>query len=426
MSVDPKQGAEALRERIQEGERGGCERDRELLDHYAGEMVLRRESIGWHRQMKMLRHNTRISEHADAFLYEALVQYRDDDDTGAAKEAAKTLVEWIQGEYTAAETNRDYRVALRHLGKYATPEDDTIPDSVSWISGKTPANYNPTPDSADMLDYEDDVLPMIEATANHRDAALIALQFEAGLRGGELFDLRVGDVTDADHSLKLRVDGKRGPHDVHLIQAVPYVQQWLSAHPGDSDDFLWTKLRDPERLSYQRFLQIFKEAAGRVDVSKEVTPTNFRKSNAYWLAEQDKAQAFIEDRQGRSRGSPVISRYVARFSGETAETKYAEMHGIEVDADATEEPDPPVTCPRCGNQTPRERDFCIHCRQVLDFESKQLLETVSERITEAADSADDPEEEVRLLQAEVTLRQHPGSVDSELLHDLASKLETND
>jgi integrase len=60
-----------------------------------------------------------------------------------------------------------------------------------------------------MLDWEEDVLPMIEAAQNSRDAAAIALQFDAGLRGGEFEDLTVGDITDNKHGLQITVDGKR-------------------------------------------------------------------------------------------------------------------------------------------------------------------------------------------------------------------------
>lgn len=37
-----------------------------------------------------------------------------------------------------------------------------------------------------MLGWEEDVIPIIDETRNARDAAALALQFDAGLRGGEL------------------------------------------------------------------------------------------------------------------------------------------------------------------------------------------------------------------------------------------------
>ncbi len=428
-----KKAVGTLRDRLRDGERGGSDRDRQLLLDFSDELKLRREDYGYHRHEKLLRHNVRISENAEVNLYESLVREQEGDPEAdetfyAAKDAAKTVVRWIHDTYDieagSQETNRDYRVAFRLFAKHVTRGDD-IPESHKWISTKTSRDYQPEPDEADMLDLNTDVEAMIDAARNPRDKALIALQFEGGFRGGELFDLRVKDISDGAHSLKVRVDGKRGEHDVHLIIATPYVQAWLNAHPGGRDDYLWSKLTKPSRFSYQRFLQCFKEAADRANVHKPVTPTNFRKSNAYWLSQREKSQAFIEDRQGRARGSPVISRYIAKFSGETQEKQYAAMHGLVIDETATEDVSP-VVCPRCEKDTPRGKDFCIHCNQALDLETKQLLDQVTEAIEDRMIEEPDPDARKDLLRAGRTLRQKPAVMDRDELHELASSLVPSD
>ncbi|MEA5406976.1 tyrosine-type recombinase/integrase [Haloarculaceae archaeon H-GB2-1] len=210
---------------------------------------------------------------------------------------------------------------------------------------------------------------MIDDTRNARDAALIAVAFDSGARSGELEDLRVGDVADHDHGLQIFVDGKKGQRSVTLIPAVPFLNRWISDHP-DSDDPdapLWSKLSKPDEISYRQFNNAFKDAAKRAGVDKPVTPTNFRKSNASWLARKGMPQAFIEDRQGRKRGSDVTAHYVAKFGGE-ADTTYAKLHGKDVEED---DPDPigPVDCPRCGKETPRDEDACVWCRQPLEYDT---------------------------------------------------------
>ncbi|KAB1192031.1 tyrosine-type recombinase/integrase [Haloferax sp. MBLA0076] len=433
MPTDPKQSVDTLRRKLRNDKRGGCTHDRELLLDFSDELRLLREDYGHYRHEKLLRHCVRISEHADACLHETLVTERegdveDDETFYEAKDAAKTVTRWIHDTYDiedgSQETNRDYRVAFRLFAKHVTRGDE-IPETHKWISTKTSRNYQPEPDEADMLDLEDDVKPMIDAARNPRDKALIALQFEGGFRGGELYDMRVKDVTDGEHSLKVRVDGKRGEHDVHLIMAVPYVKRWLSEHPGGRDDYLWTKLNDPTRFSYTRFLQCFKASGERAGVTKPVTPTNFRKSNAYWLSTREKSQAFIEDRQGRARGSPVISRYVAKFSGETQELQYAAMHGLDIGEEETKEV-APVTCPRCEKKTPRERDFCIHCNQALDLEAKQLIDRVGQALDDKVVETDDPEVRRDLLRARRTLSEKPAVMDADELHELASSLSVSD
>jgi integrase len=378
MAQTPRQEVERLKERIQNDERDiDDEADREQLIEFSRQLDLRKEEYSDHRHLKLLRHLTRIAENVGG-LADALED----------KKAAEDIVQWINTTYDNEETNRDYRVALRVFGKRVAPDDDgDPPGSIDWISSKTSRDYNPTPNPADMLELDDDVKPMIEAARNPRDKALIGVQYEAGFRGGELYDLTIGDVSDADEGLGIRVDGKTGQRTVHLTAgfSIHALQRWLSEHPApdDPDAPLWSKLNKPEQYSYQRFLQCFEEAAERADVTKPVTPTNFRKSNAYWLAKKrDANAALIEDRQGRKRGSDAVSRYIARF-GEDTEKQYARLMGKEV-----EESEPtdrsPVECPRCTRETPRDEPKCMWCGQVLDYEAAQEIRAEQEEVRKAA------------------------------------------
>jgi len=429
MSVDRKGAIERMRTRLDSGERGGCERDRELLLDFSDELRIRREDYGHARHEKVLRHLIRMSENAEVCLHETLLteQANDSEESfNACEDATKEVISWIHSTYDiedgSQETNRDYRVALRIFAKHLTRGED-VPDTHDWVSTRTTRDYDPSPDEADMLLWERDVLPMIEACKNPRDKALLAVQFEGGFRGGELYDIQKKDVYDSAHSTKIRVDGKRGEHDVHLIMAVPYLNRWLAEHPGGRDDYLWTKLSTPDRFSYQRFLQCFKEAARRVDIKKPVTPTNFRKSNAYWLSRQDKSQAFIEDRQGRVRGSKAIARYIAAFAGETQETEYAAMMGADVEQEErSAEEFSPVVCPRCSEETPREGDFCIHCNQALDLEAKQLLDQVADTLDDQAIRAENPDKRAKILEARRALQDKPATVGSDELHEFVSDL----
>lgn len=51
---------------------------------------------------------------------------------------------------------------------------------------------------------------MIDATYNARDAAMIAVQFDAGLRGGEFTSLVMGDIRDHDHGPRSPSKASRG------------------------------------------------------------------------------------------------------------------------------------------------------------------------------------------------------------------------
>jgi len=383
--ADPGELVIALADKIADGERGGTPAEQELLLTFSDRLALLREEYSDHRHLKLLRHSTRMAEEVGGL-----------DDALKDRDAAEDIVRWIHSTYDSEETNRDYRVALRIFGKRVAQAgvdiettDQDIPESLAWISTKTSRSYDPSPDPAEMLRWENDILPMIEDSRNARDAAAIALQFDAGLRGGELYDLTVGDITESEHTVRVRVDGKTGQRSVDLIPSIPHVNQWLAAHPGrhDSDAPLWSKLSAADQLSYQSYLDMFKVPAQRAGVDKKVTPTAFRKSNASWLARRGANAALIEDRQGRSRGSQAVARYVARF-GDDAEAQYAKIHGRDV---GTEEDQnvAPIACPRCQRETPRDEPACVWCGLALDHETAEEVQQLSKRLRGAIAEADE-------------------------------------
>jgi hypothetical protein len=247
-----------------------------------------------------------------------------------------------------------------------------------------------------MLRWDEDVRPMIDESRNARDAAAVALQFDAGLRPGECFELTIGDVSDGDHGLQVRVDGKQGERTVTLIPSVPHVNKWLDDHPAsdDPDAPLWCHLGEPEQLSYTSFGKMFKVPARRAGVDKPVTPRNIRRSNASWLARQGANAALIEDRQGRERGSDAVSRYVATF-GDDEESAYAAVHGLDVEDER--EDIAPVTCPRCDKETPHDDPSCVWCGQALSPDAAEAADAVRDdtfedsttAATEAPEDVDD-------------------------------------
>jgi integrase/ribosomal protein S26 len=319
------------------------------------------------RHEKLIRHTVRAAEKVGG-LTDAL----------EVREAAEDIVRWINCTYDNPRTKCDYRLAIRAFGKHALrlgPKGDP-PESIEWMSANTPRNYNPKPSRADMLDWQEDILPLInDGTTNARNKALFAVQFEGGFRPHcELYELRVGDVKKTAYGTEIDVDGKTGERSVTMILAVPYLNRWLGDHhprPGDDEAYLWVK-HNGERMSYTTFMRYFKRAAGRIGLDKPVTPKNFRKSNATWLAKLEKNESFIEDRQGRKRGSDAISHYVAMYGDDRAK-EYAELHGKDVE---TEDPEDytPITCPNCSQETPQDKRVCMWCNHALDHDAVDELE----------------------------------------------------
>jgi len=359
--ADIRKQIKNLRDRI-ETSSDISEEDKQKLLAFSDQLDLLKSEYTDHRHNKLLRHCTIMAE-GPGGLAEALEQ----------RNAAEAIVRWINRNHDNEYTNHDYRTALRVFGKRVTDGEDP-PESIEWVPSGTSNSHNPVPDPSQMLDWEDDVLPMIGETRNSRDAALIAVAFDSGARSGELQDLTVGDVSDHEHGLMMLVDGKTGQRSVTLVPSVPYLQRWLTDHPApdDPDAPLWSKLTKAEELSYRQFKNCFEDSAERAGVTKPVTPTNFRKSNATYLARRGMGQAQIEDRQGRKRGSDATAHYIARFGGE-ADDEYARLHGMDVEEEEAE-PIGPLECPRCDKKTPRDRETCVWCNQPLDYGAIDSIE----------------------------------------------------
>jgi integrase len=406
----PADQIQTLRGRIDESSQISDD-DREALLAFDDRLTLLNSEYSDHRHLKLLRHLTIMAEEVGG-IGDALEE----------RAAAEDIVRWINRTYDNEETNRDYRVALKVFGRRVSDENGSDPpESLDWIPSGWASNYDPAPEPSDMLDWEEDVLPMIDAARNARDAAAIALQFDAGLRGGEFQELTVGDVTDHKHGLQVTVDGKQGKRTVTLIPSVPHVQRWLSDHPAPNDGSapLWSKLSEVDEMSYKMLTKMFSEPAERAGVSKPVTLTNFRKSSASHLASRGMNQAHIEDHHGWVRGSDTAARYVSVFADD-ADRELARIHGVDIEA---EEPDPlaPLECPRCGEETPRERDLCVWCGQALEPDAAKRAEQLDDMIVESLADADEDDAE-RLLDFREAAKDNP-EIRAEAIEEIAGLLD---
>lgn len=342
--------------------------DAEKLLEFSRQIDLLNSEYGDYRHLKLLRHCVIVAEEVGG-LAEALKE----------RHFAEEILLWINTERSppeySEETNQDYRVAVRIFGKRVLKMDE-VPASLSWIPTGTSNSYDPSPSRSDMLEWDEVQTMAVEGTTNQRDKALITVDYELGARGEAMHEVRMGQVNDADHGMQIALDGKQGEHSVTLINSVPYLQKWLNMHPAPEDDeaFLWCNLDDSsDNASYQTFLERFKKAGRRAEIKKPVTPTNFRKSNTCWLAEQGANESFINDRQGRTPTSDHARRYIAEFGPESENNQYAQMQGKEVETEKTTDR-MPLTCPRCDKETPRDEPFCVWCHQAMEPDAVEELE----------------------------------------------------
>lgn len=381
MTRDVDRRLERLQERIEESDDISRDDQQALID-FERQLALLGSQYGKQRREKLLRHCTIMSESVGG-LSDALDN----------KNAAEDIVRWIHDTYDNEESNRDYRVALRMFGKHAINGDE-IPESISWVSATTSKNYNPMPDPAKMLWWDEHIKSMLDECRHHRDKALIAVSWDTGARSGEIRNLTIGDIADHKYGLQISVDGKKGERSIILISGAPYLRQWLNTHPAPNDPNapLWCQLDAPEEISYQMKLKILKKHARKAGITHtEVTFTRMRKSSASYLASEGVNQAHLEDHHGWDRGSDVASRYVAVF-GDANDREIARAHGVDVEKDESD-PISPEKCPRCRQKTPRDEPLCVWCGQAMEHGTveeieKQQQETRTELLKIARDDPD--------------------------------------
>lgn len=168
---------------------------------FSEELFLRGSQYPDYRHEKLLRHTT-INAEKIGGLTDALND----------REAAEAIVRWINLFKDNPRTKCDYRLAIRAVSKHVLrrgPKGDP-PASTKWMSVNTPHNYDPKPSRAAMLDWQEDILPLInDGTDNTRNKALFAAQFEGEFRPHcELYELRVGDVKKSEYGTEIEVDGR--------------------------------------------------------------------------------------------------------------------------------------------------------------------------------------------------------------------------
>lgn len=303
---------------------------------------------------------------------------------------ADEVVDYIRSNHDGW-TASDYRTAYRQFAQY-TWDEEGMPSHIEDISTSA-KGVEPRPNKEDYI-TQDEAEEMIRSCSSDRDKALIAVAFEAGPRGGELYNMTYGDVRRGDSGMSLTFFGKtKEQRHVSLYWANTWLARWLEEYPSDSpedDAPLWCRIRDShygdpgEQISQRALYNIFESAAEKADVDKKVTPTNFRKSNAYYLSQFSSMNIRdINVRQGRKPESDEIRPYLM-VDGTDADKNYREGLGIE-------EPDEqgldiesikPIHCSKCNRESPAGSEACQWCGVPFTDDASDTQEKIGNELVE--------------------------------------------
>lgn len=133
--------------------------DKEALLAFSDEMAFLDTENTNYRHLKLLNHCTILAGDSTVYSPDELPDC-ELVDTYEDVHAVKEIARQIKRNHGNVETKRDYRVAVPMFGKRTTDGPD-IPAPIQKLSAGTPRNYNPVPDPAEMLWWDDLVKPAV-------------------------------------------------------------------------------------------------------------------------------------------------------------------------------------------------------------------------------------------------------------------------
>lgn len=291
----------------------------------------------------------------------------------AKREDIEKIILWIKKRKDINETTKlDYKIVLKRF--YRWIGNGEYPECVKFFKTTDKNNNKKLPE--EMLTPKD-IKKLLKAAKHPRDRAFIAMLWETGARIGELIKLRVGSLEDHKYGMKVIVSGKTGARRLILIESVPYILDWLKAHPhrDDRDAPLWVNVgtrNNGKAMEYRAILKMLYETAKIAKINKPVHPHHFRHSRATYMANYF-TEAQMCEWFGWVQGSDVPARYV-HLSGRDIDNAYARMHGLD-EKDEEEKLEIEFRkCPRCDYENAPIAKFCSRCGMALDLKTAMEAE----------------------------------------------------
>lgn len=256
------------------------------------------------------------------------------------------------------------------------------PECTKWFkcSRKNVADKLP-----EHLLVQEDIKKMIKFASNKRDKALIAVLWESGARIGEIGGMQIKDVVFDEFGCRIIVSGKTGMRRIRLVNAAPYLIEWINSHPNSNDPEapLWVSLtyKVGSQLTHRCITKMLRAVARRAGIKKPVNPHNFRHSRATFLA-QYLTEALLKEYFGWVQDSKMAARYI-HLSGKQIDDAILKMHGLKKD-EKKEDILKQVQCPRCKHMNDPNNEICERCWLPLKPSVYREVEKVREMKEESS------------------------------------------
>jgi site-specific recombinase XerD len=289
------------------------------------------------------------------------------------EEDMKHAVSTIEKDQHYSEWSKyDFKIAVRKFYKWLR-KTENYPKEVAWMKIFMKNGNTKLPEQ--MLS-EEDVKKLIDMARGSMERALIAVLYESGCRIGEILTMRIRCITFDKYGAQIVVNGKTEPRRVRIISSVPYLQEWLNAHPFKDDVNSWVWLNKRRGcLKYTSVTDILRELKRISGVKKPLNAHNFRHSRATFLA------SHFTERQLRMffgwRDNRMADVYV-HMAGRDVDTALLKLYGITPKEDDTTTVLTPKKCIRCEEVNPATNKFCSKCGMIID--EKTMIDVVEKDI----------------------------------------------
>lgn len=267
-------------------------------------------------------------------------------------------------------TKRDFRLAIRKFYTWLRGTKE-YPPEVAWMRVHQKIKNSKT--AEDML-TEEEVKQLVEHANTIQEKAFISTIYESGCRIGELIYLKINQVKFDTYGAQLFVTGKTGFRRVRIVSSVPYLLEWVNAHPYHDDPkaYFWLN-RKLNPFWYSGITSMLYRIANRAGIKKRVNPHNFRHSRATYLANY-LTEAQMKEYFGWQQDSKMAAVYV-HLSGRDVDKALLKIYGIKMEDTKKESVFKPRECSRCCHINPATNRFCAKCGIPLDDETKAEILT---------------------------------------------------
>ena len=210
---------------------------------------------------------------------------------------------------------------------------------------------------------------LMDSTGNIKLRALIAVTYESGCRKGEIYSLRLKDVSVNPDHWTLTVMGKTGTRTVPIVKSIPFLKAWIQQHPDreNADQWLFTRINKGKirKLGPNSFNDSLIYLSSRAGLRK-IYPHQLRHTRLTKLAEDGLGEFQMKSFAGWTADSKMASQYV-HLSGRGHVNAVLEAEGLSVEHHQNESISliEMSRCPNCDEPVDPAWVQCPSCRFVL-------------------------------------------------------------